>query len=302
MSFLDCLERTLVEREFSPDNRAKLAKSGAAMPDGSFPIENEEDLHNAVQSIGRAKNPAAARAHIKKRSAELGCKGCLPKTWEESASEHTIFTNVEQLQEAATTYQPSTGTLTITVIKPGWSKNNRYYPAALLKSSANIFEGCKMFVDHQTDREMSARPEGSINNWVANITKVWPESDGTVKATAKVIDPQFKTKLALLGESGMLNTMGVSIRAMGKSAPGEAEGRKGNVVESLTKAASVDFVTFAGAGGRVDSMNESVDHNGTHDYRPTLETLRERQYQSFLASGMSEADARSMADMCGKPR
>jgi len=47
----------------------------------------------------------------------------------------------------------------------------------------------------------------------------------------------------------------VSIRAMGKANPGEAEGRKGSVVESLTHARSVDFVTFAGAGGAVESLN-----------------------------------------------
>lgn len=147
------------------------------------------------------------------------------------------------------------GEINFTVIKPGWSKNNRYYPADLLKSRANIFEGAKMFVNHATDKESASRPEGDLNNWVANITKVWAEGDGTVKATAKIIDPAFKAKLSLLGESKMLNTMGVSIRAMGESKTGEAEGRKGAVVESLLAARSVDFVTFAGAGGEVESLN-----------------------------------------------
>lgn len=146
------------------------------------------------------------------------------------------------------------GEITFTVIKPGWSKNNRYYSPTLLKSSANIFEGAKMFADHATDKESSARPEGSVNNWVANITKVWSESDGTVRATAKVIDPQFKAKLGLLGESNLLNTMGVSIRAMGEAKDGEAEGRKGKIIESLKAARSVDFVTFAGAGGQVENL------------------------------------------------
>ena len=42
------------------------------MPDGSFPIANVEDLKNAIQSIGRAKDPDAAKAHIKKRARDLG--------------------------------------------------------------------------------------------------------------------------------------------------------------------------------------------------------------------------------------
>lgn len=146
------------------------------------------------------------------------------------------------------------GEISFTVIKPGWSKNNRYYSESLLKKSTNIFEGAKMFMNHATEAQDKQRPEGDLRDWVGNITKVWGESDGTIKATAKVIDPAFKAKLALLGESNMLNTMGVSIRASGEVNMGEAEGKKGKIVEKFTGAKSVDFVTFAGAGGQVESL------------------------------------------------
>ena|ERR1051326_5668869 len=62
-------------RDFSTDQRKKLAKSGKAMPDGSFPIENCEDAKNAIFSQGRARQQAAVVAHIKKRVKALGCKG-----------------------------------------------------------------------------------------------------------------------------------------------------------------------------------------------------------------------------------
>src|SRR6184192_1463329 len=39
-------------RTFTADQRKALAKKGAAMPDGSFPIENEQDLRNAIQAVG----------------------------------------------------------------------------------------------------------------------------------------------------------------------------------------------------------------------------------------------------------
>jgi hypothetical protein len=61
-------------REFSEGRRKKLAKSGAAMPGGGFPIVNREDLANAKQAIGRAKNHAAARRHINERAKALGAK------------------------------------------------------------------------------------------------------------------------------------------------------------------------------------------------------------------------------------
>jgi hypothetical protein len=255
---MEFMELMLNERAFSNKDRSAAAKSGVAMPDGSFPIENEEDLHNAVQAIGRAKNPAKAKAHIKSRAAALGCNGCLPKEWGESV-ERSIFANVEQLDEAATTYQPSTGDLTITVIKPGWSKNKRYYSPTLLKGAVNIFEGAKMFVDHQTEKDAAVRPEGSVRDWVGTITGVKAEADGSIKATANIHNEAFKTSLQNLKKAGNLNTMGISIRAYGEAVNGEAEGRKGTIIESLLRCKSVDFVTYAAAGGQVESMSEAVD-------------------------------------------
>jgi hypothetical protein len=62
----------LMKRDFSASERRSDAKSGAAMPDGSFPIENAEDLANARRLAGKAKDPAAARAHIARRAKALG--------------------------------------------------------------------------------------------------------------------------------------------------------------------------------------------------------------------------------------
>jgi hypothetical protein len=69
-------------RDFTAAQRKSLAKSGHAMPDGSFPIENEEDLHNAVRLAGHAHNPAAARAHIRARAAAMGMSSAIPSDWD----------------------------------------------------------------------------------------------------------------------------------------------------------------------------------------------------------------------------
>lgn len=78
MSVLDALleGKALQEREFKAAKRRKLAGSGAAMADGSFPIENEKDLHNARRAVGRAPEGkrAAVKAHIRKRAKALGVK------------------------------------------------------------------------------------------------------------------------------------------------------------------------------------------------------------------------------------
>jgi hypothetical protein len=62
----------LMKRDFSASERRTDAKSGVALPDGSFPIANAEDLANARRLAGKAKDPAAARAHIASRAKALG--------------------------------------------------------------------------------------------------------------------------------------------------------------------------------------------------------------------------------------
>jgi hypothetical protein len=74
-------EALLEKRDFSAKQRDAAADSGAAMPDGSFPIKNADDLDNAIHLAGNAKNPDAARAHIKGRAKKLGLSHKIPDTW-----------------------------------------------------------------------------------------------------------------------------------------------------------------------------------------------------------------------------
>ena len=71
----------LMKRDFSAADRKDSAKDGTAMPDGSFPIKSEEDLHNAIRLAGNAKDPAKAQAHIKARAEAMGMSSALPDTW-----------------------------------------------------------------------------------------------------------------------------------------------------------------------------------------------------------------------------
>lgn len=65
----------------SPAKRKKAASDGHALKDGSFPINTEDDLNKAIKAVGRAKNPGAAKAHIKKRARALGKADLIPDTW-----------------------------------------------------------------------------------------------------------------------------------------------------------------------------------------------------------------------------
>jgi hypothetical protein len=174
----------------------------------------------------------------------------------------TLAAEAFSLEES--TYDAAKAQLTVTVIKPGFSKNQtkgrqRYYPAETLKRDHKVFEGAKMFVDHATEAENKARPEGSVHNWVATLGSTWAEADGTVKGTATVIDPGFKSKLDRLKEAGQLQQMAISSRHAAEVSQQQIEGQDAMYMESLLAVRSVDFVTYAGAGGQVEAMESASD-------------------------------------------
>lgn len=70
-----------VKRDYGTDKRDEYAKKGWALPDGSFPIRDVGDLHNAVSAYGRAADKEAAKAHIVKRARALGAVDQLPDGW-----------------------------------------------------------------------------------------------------------------------------------------------------------------------------------------------------------------------------
>lgn len=72
----------LGKREFSQEERDRLADEGKALPGGGFPIVSRGDLRNAVQALGRAENPEAARRHIIRRARALDALDLLPDDWD----------------------------------------------------------------------------------------------------------------------------------------------------------------------------------------------------------------------------
>jgi hypothetical protein len=75
------------KRTFTDEQRQAAEDKGHAMPGGGFPIENVSDLKNAIQAAGRAKDPAAAKAHIKRRAEALGQQSLIPDTWKSIAKD-----------------------------------------------------------------------------------------------------------------------------------------------------------------------------------------------------------------------
>lgn len=82
------------KRDYSQTQRERMAREGVAMPDGSFPIRNREDLQNAIQSVGRSRNYAAAKEHIMRRARALNAEADLPMEWRNPEAKKSVWSGV----------------------------------------------------------------------------------------------------------------------------------------------------------------------------------------------------------------
>lgn len=150
------------------------------------------------------------------------------------------------------------GTIPIKVIAPGWGSSG-YYPAEVLqRDGPTAFPaGLQMFWDHQTATEEAERPEGSLDDLAAVLTTParWDAAGAAgpgLYADAKVFE-NYRPSVDSLAPH-----IGVSIRANGRAQPGEAEGRKGPIIQAIAAAKSIDFVTKPGAGGQILQLFEAA--------------------------------------------
>lgn len=68
--------------KYNADDRKRMASSGEAMPDGSYPIADAEDLDNAIHAVGRGgADHDAIRRHIIKRASALKLSSRIPDNW-----------------------------------------------------------------------------------------------------------------------------------------------------------------------------------------------------------------------------
>jgi len=99
----------LMKRSFTQAERDDAAKSGAAMPDGSYPIENAGDLSNAIRAVGRGSGGHdAIRKHIIARAKALGKSDEIPDNWNADGSLKVATTDAEKSVGDGTLHDPET--------------------------------------------------------------------------------------------------------------------------------------------------------------------------------------------------
>lgn len=128
-----------------------------------------------------------------------------------------------------------------------------YYPAAMLRENANVFrQGLPVYLDHPGVTEGYERPERSVRDLAGRLA-----TPATYQGDGLYADVEVYPHWAPVIEA-MADDIGMSIRAAGTVEASTQRGIRGPIVTSLTEATSVDFVTAAGAGGRIVALLESA--------------------------------------------
>lgn len=100
--------------KYSDKDREASAEKGHAMPDGSYPIEDKEDVENAIKAVGRGNaDHDAIRKHIIKNAKRLGCSNLIPDNWNSDGSlkqETSTTAEVELREEGESTATTLTAT------------------------------------------------------------------------------------------------------------------------------------------------------------------------------------------------
>jgi len=201
----------------------------------------------------------------------------------EAASESLKSDIVDLIEKAVA----DDNTMDIKIIAPGWGSSGYYSEEVLKRDGPAAWPvGSHMHLDHPTKAEKDERPEGSVKDLAAAIATepVYQEkgpSGPGLYAKAAVI-PEYKPLIDALQPH-----IGVSIRAKGQFTEGEADGKRGPIVTAIREGGehllnNVDFVTKAGAGGKVLALMESLrpenyDDESTSTPDPDPQSSNDRQ-------------------------
>ena len=147
----------------------------------------------------------------------------------------------------------------VKVIEAGWGSSGYYSESMLAEYGPSVFtKGTKVFMNHPSAFEASDRPERDVRQLAGKLI-----SDAIFQEGSLYADIEFYSHYAPIIKE-MAGDVGLSIHALGSATIGEADGRKGPIIESLVAdpLTSVDVVTVAGAGGKFVSLLESYTRIG----------------------------------------
>lgn len=170
----------------------------------------------------------------------------------------------------------------VRIIRAGLSKNNFFYPDAVLRESAPRFEGARVFV--KSDPEHIQGGGKSFEKLAGKITDVrfvagYAPDHGELRGVFRPIEPDgaVATKLREAVQNKMADLFGLSIDADGAATQPRDRARP-RVAQSITKVNSVDIIVEPGAGGEFIRLTEAV-----HPQSHSEDAMRQRMIEAVKA-------------------
>lgn len=213
----------------------------------------------------------------------------------------TVLLDKTNIREASTrAFRESTGTgakREIVIIEAGWGSSGYYSEKVLERDIPRIFPvGTHMYLNHPTFQEDQERPERDLRDLVGVLVEA-PRMAGIASVAVMEI---FEHWLPVFNSEKFLEAIGLSIRAFGVTEEGPAAGKEGSIIQTLTEGLSIDFVTMAGAGGKIGQLTEAA----RAAVRPLIESARtdpkQHEVEEALASdvreGLSDAGTEAWGD------
>lgn len=153
-------------------------------------------------------------------------------------------------------YDADTGEIEVVLIEAGTNpKKKRHYPVSTIQEAAPLFRGLKMYLNHPTKTEEKELPERDITKWASTLVESWADN-GKAMGRVAVHDKWLRERLA---DPVAREHIGLSINTGGRISKGKIDGQEMEIVEKIVLQrsngpASVDWVTEAGARGRVSRL------------------------------------------------
>lgn len=165
----------------------------------------------------------------------------------------------------------------IRVIRAGLSGNKNYYPDAVLREAAPLFDGVRVFA--KSDAEHIAGGGKSFSHLIGRLTKPRfvegkGKDSGELQADLELLASagDVPAKLREAHQRGMASLFGFSIDATGHIK--RERGRR--VAQTIDKINSVDLIIEPGAGGELLNLIESIDPEASRDMK-----LRDRMIEAI---------------------
>lgn len=211
--------RALLEKsDYDTADRDRMADSGAAMDDGSYPIANRADLTNAIHAVGRGgTDHNAIRRHIITRAKALGASGEIPDNWNADGSLKTQVTKETEMPDDVVVDEVTPDVTTILAAPDGPTLGAEYDPgspaweavdAATAAKWTDVIARAKSAVETMTERELAEAANGHPEDAAEDAAEAAKlvEAIANLDAAIGVLAPHAVTEAAEAreGEAAMV--------------------------------------------------------------------------------------------------